>query len=102
MFLLFFFVYFLSVFHLLESLLLRCLSVYREFELTVGRLILVINDKAREEILPSLERLRATIVGDDARQKQLFGIYLVDWFLHRVYDELAGPLTDAITPAPER
>ena len=59
-------------------------------------------DKAREEILPSLERLRATIVGDDARQKQLFGIYLVDWFLHRVYDELAGPLTDAITPAPER
>lgn len=59
-------------------------------------------DAAREEILPSLETLRATIVGDDARQKQLFSVYLVDWFLHRVYDELAGPLTDAITPAPER
>ena len=31
-----------------------------------------------------------------------FALYLVDWFLHRVYDELAGPLTDAITPPPPR
>lgn len=31
-----------------------------------------------------------------------FEIQLVDWFLHRVYDELAGPLTDAIAPIPPK
>lgn len=25
---------------------------------------------------------------------------LEDWYLHRVYDELNGPLTDAIAPIP--
>jgi hypothetical protein len=29
-----------------------------------------------------------------------FEIQLVDWFLHRVYDELNGPLTDAIASIP--
>ena len=27
-------------------------------------------------------------------------IQLVDWYLHRVYDELSGSLTDAIAPIP--
>jgi hypothetical protein len=27
---------------------------------------------------------------------------LVDWYLHRVYDELSGPLTDAIAPIPRQ
>jgi len=27
---------------------------------------------------------------------------LVEWFMHRVYEELSGPLTDAIAPIPAR
>lgn len=57
-------------------------------------------DQARELILPTLKELRSEITRDDPRQNELFGIYLVDWYLHRVYDELAAPLTDAITPPP--
>ncbi len=59
-------------------------------------------DQAKELILPSLKDLRARITGGDPRQNEPFEVYLVDWFLHRVYDELAGPLTDAITPPPPR
>ena len=59
-------------------------------------------DQAKEIILPSLKELRTRITKDDPRQNELFGVYLVDWYLHRVYDELAGPLTDAITPPPPR
>ena len=59
-------------------------------------------DQARERILPTLKELRTRITRDDPRQNELFGIYLVDWYLHRVYDELAGPLTDAIAPPPVR
>ncbi len=59
-------------------------------------------DQAKELILPSLKEIRTRITKDDPRQNELFGMYLVDWYLHRVYDELAGPLTDAITPPPPR
>lgn len=59
-------------------------------------------DQAKEIILPSLKDLRARITRDDPRQNDLFGVYLLDWYLHRVYDELAGPLSDAITPPPPR
>jgi cyclase len=59
-------------------------------------------DQAKELILPSLAELRTRITQDDPRQNELFAVYLVDWFLHRVYDELAGPLSDAITPPPPR
>lgn len=59
-------------------------------------------DQAKELILPSLKKLRSRITKDDQRQNDLFAIYLVDWYLHRVYDELEGPLTDAITPPPPR
>jgi glyoxylase-like metal-dependent hydrolase (beta-lactamase superfamily II) len=59
-------------------------------------------DQAKEAILPSLKDLKLTITKDDPRMNQLFDIYLVDWYLHRVYDELAGPLTDAITPPPAK
>ena len=59
-------------------------------------------DQARAVISPTLKDLRAKIMRDDPRQNQLFEVYLVDWFLHRVYDELAGPLTDAIAPPPPR
>jgi len=33
---------------------------------------------------------------------QLLSLGMVDWFLHRVYDELAGPLTDAVAPIPPK
>jgi glyoxylase-like metal-dependent hydrolase (beta-lactamase superfamily II) len=59
-------------------------------------------DQAKEIILPTLAPLRTRITKDDSRQNDLFAVYLVDWYLHRVYDELAGPLTDAITPPPPR
>jgi cyclase len=59
-------------------------------------------DQAKEAILPSLEELKLRITKDDPRMNQLFDVYLVDWYLHRVYDELVGPLTDAITPPPAK
>ena len=57
-------------------------------------------EEAIAAISPSLRDLRARITGDDPRLNQQFDLYLVSWYLHRVYDELAGPLTDAITPPP--
>ncbi|MBK5254975.1 MAG: MBL fold metallo-hydrolase [Vicinamibacteria bacterium] len=51
-------------------------------------------------IAPSLRDLRARITKDDPRTNGQFDLYLVSWYLHRVYDELSGPLTDAITPPP--
>ncbi len=59
-------------------------------------------DQAKDVILPTLKELRSRITKDDPRQNELFAVYLVDWYLHRVYDELAGPLSDAITPPPPR
>jgi glyoxylase-like metal-dependent hydrolase (beta-lactamase superfamily II) len=57
-------------------------------------------DAAKTEILPKLEPLRKRIAGDDKAAYESFPTYLVDWYLHRVYDELAGPLTDEIAPIP--
>jgi len=59
-------------------------------------------DAAKAVILPELKELRSKITKDDARLNQQFEIYLVDWFLHRVYDELNGPLTDAIQGPPAK
>ena len=56
--------------------------------------------QARDEMLPALEPLAARMVGTDASRRQQFHIYVVDWFLHRVFDELDAPLTDAIAPIP--
>ncbi len=52
-------------------------------------------------ILPTLRELRARITRDDPKTNQQFDLYLASWYLHRVYDELAGPLTDAIAPPPD-
>ena len=43
-----------------------------------------------------------TITKDDPKANDQFRTYLVDWYLHRVYDELNGPLTDAIAAIPRR
>ena len=59
-------------------------------------------DQAREEIFPRLHDLMVTITRDDPRANDEFKIYLVDWYLHRVYDELNGTLTDAISAIPPR
>ena len=59
-------------------------------------------DQAKEAILPSLRELKLAITKDDPRMNQLFDVYLIDWYLHRVYDELAGPLTDTIAPPPAK
>jgi len=59
-------------------------------------------DEAKDAIMPSLHDLMARITGDDPQRNEAFRQQLVDWYLHRVYDELDGPLTDAIAPIPPR
>ena len=44
--------------------------------------------------------LMVTITGDDPSRNNAFKVQLVDWYLHRVYEELDGPLSDAIAPIP--
>lgn len=57
-------------------------------------------DQAKEAILPGLHDLRVTITGDRPPVNEAFKSQLVDWYLHRVYEELDGPLTDAISKIP--
>ena len=59
-------------------------------------------DQAREEVLPRLKEAMVTMTKDDPKLNEQFRTYLVDWYMHRVYDELNGPLTDAIAPIPPR
>jgi len=59
-------------------------------------------DQAKEEILPRLHDLRVRITKDEATLNDQFTVYLVDWTLHRVYDELNGPLSDAIASIPAK
>jgi cyclase len=59
-------------------------------------------DQAKEEVLPRLRDLMVTMTGDEAKLNAQFKTYLVDWTLHRVYDELAAPLSDAIAPIPAK
>jgi cyclase len=59
-------------------------------------------DQAREEVLPRLHDDMLVMTNDDAKLNEQFRIYFVDWYMHRVYDELAGPLSDAIAPIPRR
>lgn len=44
----------------------------------------------------------AFVTRDDPKLNDQFKIYLVDWYMHRVYDELNGPLADAIASIPPR
>jgi glyoxylase-like metal-dependent hydrolase (beta-lactamase superfamily II) len=57
-------------------------------------------DQAKEAILPGLHDLMVTITGDRPAYNSAFKSQLVDWYLHRVYEELEGPLTDAISKIP--
>ncbi|HXS82394.1 MAG TPA: MBL fold metallo-hydrolase, partial [Methylomirabilota bacterium] len=59
-------------------------------------------DKAKAAILADTEvqRLRGAITGGDAKLNGSFAVYLVDWFVRRVYAEADGPLTDSIPSSP--
>ena len=57
-------------------------------------------DQAKDAIFPGLHDLMVTITGDRPPLNDAFKSQLVDWYLHRVYDELDGPLTDAISRIP--
>ena len=57
-------------------------------------------DTARDQILPMLREPMMVITGDDRRRQDDFRVQLVDWYLHRVYEELDGPLSDAIAAIP--
>jgi glyoxylase-like metal-dependent hydrolase (beta-lactamase superfamily II) len=56
--------------------------------------------QARDAILPEMRDLVASMTNGEKTLEDQFRIYVGDWFLHRVYDELNGPLTDAIAPIP--
>lgn len=58
-------------------------------------------EEARAAIMPSLHDSMIAITHDDPAVNKGFEIQLVDWYLHRVYDELNGPLTNDIAPIPE-
>jgi len=57
-------------------------------------------DQAKAAVLPGLHDLMVKLTGDDPATNNAFRTQLVDWYLHRVYDELNGPLTDAIAAIP--
>ena len=57
-------------------------------------------DQAKDAIMPGLRDLMVQLTGDDQAKNGAFRTQLVDWYLHRVYDELNGPLTDAIAAIP--
>ena len=59
-------------------------------------------DEAKAAILPGLRELMVTITRDNRATNQAFESQLVDWFLHRVYDELNGPLGDSIAAIPAK
>lgn len=85
-----------------KKLLHATMDVFREL-LRQGKQARERGLSAKEAIAaisPSLRELRTRITADDPRLNQQFDLYLVSWYVHRVYDELAGPLTDAITPPP--
>ena len=58
-------------------------------------------NQATEAIFPRLSGLMTTITGGNAALVPAFKTQLVQWYLHRVYDELNGTLSDAIAPIPK-
>jgi glyoxylase-like metal-dependent hydrolase (beta-lactamase superfamily II) len=59
-------------------------------------------DQARAAIIPHLHDLMVKMTHDDPTLNKQFEVYLVDWFLHRVFDELNGPLTNDIAHIPRQ
>jgi glyoxylase-like metal-dependent hydrolase (beta-lactamase superfamily II) len=87
-----------------KALLHATMSVLREL-LSEGRAAKsrgLDADQAKEEILPRLHDQMVAMTRDDPALNDQFRIYLVDWTLHRVFDELSGPLSDAIAAIPPK
>jgi cyclase len=59
-------------------------------------------DAAKDAMFPSLHELMVKITGNVPAVNAAFKTQLVDWYLHRVYDEIDGRLTDAIAPIPPK
>ena len=59
-------------------------------------------DQAKEDVLPRLHDVMVSMTHDDPALNDQFRIYLVDWTLHRVFDELNGPLSDDIAAIPRK
>lgn len=59
-------------------------------------------EQARTAILADRDvlALRNTITGGDARRHDAFALYLVEWFVKRVYQEIDGTLDDSIPRTP--
>jgi cyclase len=57
---------------------------------------------AADAIQPSLSNYEQVITHGDKAVASAFRVQMVEWFLHRVYEEADGPLTDAISPIPRR
>lgn len=87
-----------------EKLLHATLGVFRELikRGTEAKTRGLDPDTARAEIMPQIKALMVQITGDAAPANRAFETQLVDWFLHRVYDELNGALTDAIAAIPAK
>jgi glyoxylase-like metal-dependent hydrolase (beta-lactamase superfamily II) len=58
-------------------------------------------DEAKEAVMPTLRAEMLSITQDDPRLNESFKTQMVDWFLHRVYEELDGPLDDTIAAIPK-
>ena len=58
--------------------------------------------QASDEVYPSLHGLMLPLTQDEPGRNAAFRTQLVEWFMHRVYDELNGPLSDAIAVIPSR
>jgi glyoxylase-like metal-dependent hydrolase (beta-lactamase superfamily II)/ketosteroid isomerase-like protein len=58
-------------------------------------------DPAVAAAMPSVQRQMVAITGDVPARNSAFRSQLVDWYMHRVYEELAGPLSDDIAPIPQ-
>jgi len=59
-------------------------------------------EQAKAAVLadPEVLKLRAAILAGDAKLEAQFAVYLVDWFVKRVYAEADGPLDDSIPSRP--
>jgi glyoxylase-like metal-dependent hydrolase (beta-lactamase superfamily II) len=58
--------------------------------------------QASDEVYPALHDLMVQLTHDDPGVNAAFRSQLVEWFMHLVYDELNGPLSDEIAPIPSR
>jgi glyoxylase-like metal-dependent hydrolase (beta-lactamase superfamily II) len=87
-----------------ESLLKATLALLKQ-EVVIGREAKAAGKsvgQARDAIFAdhSVLDLRTQITGGDAKLNESFAVYLVEWFVRRLYDELDAPLDDSIPSAP--